>query len=119
MDVSPVEAKTANGRLHLSKPVSVSIIGIFAILLVGALYFARAFFLPVIGSFAIIALSEGTRIWFGSMEGVSQMSFGLVLVICILFLPRGIEGVVRRRKKQQATADATSPALATVPGGKS
>lgn len=53
---------------------------------------------PVIGSFAIIALSEGTRIWFGNMEGISQMTFGLVLVICILFLPRGIEGLFRRQK---------------------
>ncbi|MFC5504017.1 branched-chain amino acid ABC transporter permease [Bosea massiliensis] len=74
---------------------------------------------PVIGSFAIIALSEGTRIWFGNMEGVSQMTFGLVLVICILFLPRGIEGVMQGRKKKQATADALSPALATGPGGRS
>ncbi|MBX9911079.1 MAG: branched-chain amino acid ABC transporter permease [Beijerinckiaceae bacterium] len=74
---------------------------------------------PVIGSFAIIALSEGTRIWFGNMEGVSQMTFGLVLVVCILFLPRGIEGVMHRRKKRQATAGAASPALATGRGGKS
>lgn len=74
---------------------------------------------PVIGSFAIIALSEGTRIWFGNMEGVSQMTFGLVLVVCILFLPRGIEGVMHRRKKQQATAGTPAPALATGRGGKS
>lgn len=74
---------------------------------------------PVIGSFAIIALSEGTRIWFGNMEGVSQMTFGLVLVVCILFLPRGIEGVMHRRKKQKATAVAPAPALATGRGGKS
>lgn len=62
---------------------------------------------PVIGSFAIIALSEGTRIWFGNMEGASQMTFGLVLVVCTLFLPRGIEGLLqRRRKKPNATPSA-------------
>lgn len=52
---------------------------------------------PVIGSVAIIALSEATRVWFGSIEGISQLAFGLVLVICILFLPRGIEGLIHGR----------------------
>ncbi|MEP9380475.1 branched-chain amino acid ABC transporter permease [Aquabacter sp. CN5-332] len=52
---------------------------------------------PVIGSVAIIALSEATRIWFGSMEGISQLTFGLVLIVCILFLPKGIEGLIRGR----------------------
>lgn len=51
---------------------------------------------PVIGSIAIIFLSEGTRIWFGSMEGISQLTFGLVLIVCILFLPKGIEGLIQR-----------------------
>ncbi|MEP9370403.1 branched-chain amino acid ABC transporter permease [Xanthobacter sp. VNH20] len=51
---------------------------------------------PVIGSIAIIFLSEGTRIWFGSMEGISQLTFGLVLIVCILFLPKGIEGLTQR-----------------------
>ena len=47
MDVSPIEGKTGKARLHLSRAVSISIIGTFVILLVGAFYFARAFFLPV------------------------------------------------------------------------
>ena len=48
MDLGPVEGnKAVTARLHLSKPVSVSIIGTFVLLLIGALYFARGFFLPV------------------------------------------------------------------------
>lgn len=70
---------------------------------------------PVIGSFAIIALSEGTRIWFGNMEGISQMTFGIVLVICILFLPRGIEGLFRRWKKAFASSH---PSGREVPAGE-
>lgn len=56
---------------------------------------------PVIGSVAIIALSEATRIWFGSVEGVSQLTFGLVLIVCILFLPKGIEGLMRDRRARR------------------
>lgn len=61
---------------------------------------------PVIGSVAIIALSEATRIWFGSVEGVSQLTFGLVLIVCILFLPKGIEGLIRNRRARRKAAPA-------------
>ena len=50
---------------------------------------------PVIGSFAIVAISEGSRILFGQQEGFSQLVYGLVLVIGILFMPRGIWGALR------------------------
>ena len=45
---------------------------------------------PVIGSMVIIALSEATRYYLGDVEGVSQLTFGLILVLCILFMPRGV-----------------------------
>jgi len=70
---------------------------------------------PVIGSVAIIAMSEGTRIWFGNIEGVSQLTFGLVLVTCILFLPRGMEGLFRRRQKASAPS---RPLGGEVPAGQ-
>lgn len=63
---------------------------------------------PVIGAVAIVALAEATRIWFGSMEGVSQLTFGLVLIVCILFLPKGIEGLIRGRSGR---AQSRSPLL--------
>lgn len=71
---------------------------------------------PVIGAVAIIALSEGTRIWFGDVEGISQMMFGFVLVICILFLPRGIEGLAHRRARAMAKPAGTGPLPAAAPG---
>lgn len=67
---------------------------------------------PVIGSVAIVALSEGTRIWFGNIEGVSQLTFGFILVICILFLPKGIEGLIKARSERSASPPSLeSPAI--------
>ena len=63
---------------------------------------------PVIGAVAIVALAEATRIWFGSMEGVSQLTFGFVLIVCILFLPKGIEELIRGRSGR---AQSRSPLL--------
>ncbi|HYG91755.1 MAG TPA: branched-chain amino acid ABC transporter permease [Azospirillum sp.] len=57
---------------------------------------------PVIGSIGIIFLSEGTRIAFGANEGYSQLIFGVVLVIGILFMPHGIYGVYRRLRQRAA-----------------
>jgi branched-chain amino acid transport system permease protein len=74
---------------------------------------------PVIGAVAIVALAEGTRIWFGSMEGVSQLTFGLVLIVCVLFLPKGVEGLIRGRARR---AKAQPPPLlpaSSMPGAKS
>ncbi len=51
---------------------------------------------PVIGSFGIVAFSEATRIWLGNVEGVSQLAFGVILVLCILFMPNGLYGTWRR-----------------------
>ena len=57
------------------------------------------------GAFGIIILSETTRLWLGTHEGVSQLVFGLVLIVGILFMPRGIYGSLRdrwrRRRRQQ------------------
>src|SRR3546814_14046359 len=37
---------------------------------------------PVIGSITLIVFSEATRIFFGGIEGVSQLTFGILLVVC-------------------------------------
>jgi branched-chain amino acid transport system permease protein len=47
---------------------------------------------PVIGSVAIVFLSELTRIWLGMREGWSLLIYGVILVVCIMFMPRGIAG---------------------------
>jgi branched-chain amino acid transport system permease protein len=41
-------------------------------------------------------LSEASRIIFGQQEGFSQLIYGLVLIVGILFLPAGIWGAMRR-----------------------
>ena len=67
---------------------------------------------PVLGSIAIIALSEGTRIGLGAHEGISQLTYGLVLVLSILFMPRGLNGLwvsLRGRLKQPAPQETRIP----------
>ena len=73
---------------------------------------------PVIGAVAIVALSEGTRIWFGSMEGVSQLTFGLVLIVCVLFLPKGAEGLIRGRARRAKAQPAPLLPASSMPGAK-
>ena len=48
---------------------------------------------PVVGAFAIVGLSELTRILFGANEGVGQLIFGALLVLSILVMPMGIYGL--------------------------
>ena len=54
------------------------------------------------------------------MEGDSRLPSGLILVICILFLPRGIEGLIKRRSETATApqAPAIRPA-ASIPGAGS
>lgn len=51
---------------------------------------------PVIGAFGIVFLSELSRIAFGAHDGASQLVFGSVLVVGILFMPNGIYGSLAR-----------------------
>ena len=50
---------------------------------------------PVIGSLLGVLLSEATRIWLGT-KGFSLLVYGFALVLCILFLPDGIWGGIRK-----------------------
>lgn len=108
MDVSLVEAKTADGRLHLSKPVSVSIIGIFAILLVGALYFARAFFLPVMLAL-LITLTFSPLVRYLRRHGVPSV-ISAVLIVLAMFGAFGAASYYLADPVSQVIADA--PAVA-------
>jgi branched-chain amino acid transport system permease protein len=69
---------------------------------------------PVVGSFGIVFLSEFSRIWLGAHEGASQLVFGAVLVVGILFMPKGIYGSFRR-----LWARLFRPAEQTRPAGRS
>jgi predicted PurR-regulated permease PerM len=84
MDLSPVDGKTATQvRLRLSKPVSFSIIGIFVILLVGAFYFARAFFLPVMLAL-LVTLTFSPLVRYLRRHGVPSFVSAILLVVTLL-----------------------------------
>lgn len=61
---------------------------------------------PVIGAAVAIGISEATRIWFG-VSGLSLLVYGVILCLCILYLPNGIWGAVTGRRKKPAGPRAT------------
>jgi branched-chain amino acid transport system permease protein len=65
---------------------------------------------PVIGAFAIIGLSELSRMAMGVKEGYSLLIYGVLLVASITFMPKGLYGIlIARRGRKNAPA---SPAAA-------
>jgi predicted PurR-regulated permease PerM len=108
MDVRPVEEKTANARLQLSKPVSVSIVGIFVILLIGAFYFARAFFLPVMLAM-LVTLTFSPMVRYLRRHGIPSV-ISAVLLVLALFGVFGTASVYLADPVSQVVAEA--PAIA-------
>lgn len=59
---------------------------------------------PVLGALALHVLADLTRNLFGQLPGINMVIYGAVLVLIVMFLPRGIAGMgvpVRRRRKPQ------------------
>jgi len=48
---------------------------------------------PVLGALALQALSELTRNLFGALPGINMVIYGAVLVLIVMFMPRGIAGL--------------------------
>jgi branched-chain amino acid transport system permease protein len=61
---------------------------------------------PVIGSIAVLALSELTRLYFNYSGGVSLLVYGCVLVFGVLAMPRGLVGLRKRwtRRSPEVTS---------------
>jgi branched-chain amino acid transport system permease protein len=61
---------------------------------------------PLLGAAALHALSEVTREVIGDVPGISLVLYGVLLVIMVLFMPRGIASIahLRRRKRVPAAA---------------
>lgn len=58
---------------------------------------------PVLGAIALHLLADVTRNLFGALPGINMVIYGVVLVLIVMFLPRGIAGIGvplrwRRRK---------------------
>ena len=47
---------------------------------------------PVVGALALHVLADLTRNLFGQLPGINMVSYGAVLVLIVMFLPRGIAG---------------------------
>jgi predicted PurR-regulated permease PerM len=108
MDLSPVEARPPDVRSQLSKPVSVSIVGIFVILLVGAFYFARAFFLPVMLSL-LVTLTFSPAVRYLRHRGVPSV-ISAVLLVLAMFAAFGAAAITLSDPVSQVITDA--PAIA-------
>ena len=95
-------------RLYLAKAVSLSIIGTFIILIIGALYFARGFVLPVILAL-LIALTFNPLVRYLARRGVPAFASAIVLVIG-LFAAIGSTSLYLAEPVSRIIADA--PAIA-------
>src|SRR5262245_8650125 len=108
MDVSPVEGKSAKARLHLSRPVSISIIGIFVILLIGALYFASCFFLPVMLSL-LVTLTFSPTVRYLRHRGIPSV-ISAILIVLAMFAAFGTAAIYLADPISEVISDA--PAIA-------
>jgi len=55
---------------------------------------------PTIGTALIVSLEEYIRIAYGTKYiGISEMAYGLALIVLIIFLPKGLYGTIREKVK--------------------
>ena len=73
--------------------ISVSLQIVFAAI-VGGMY---ALLGPTVGALLTISLNEGLRVGFGtSFIGAANTIYGMLLILCIIFMPHGIVGTLRK-----------------------
>jgi len=66
---------------------------------------------PTVGALLTIALTEGLRVWFGTnFIGAANTIYGILLIVFIIFMPRGILGLfetlrARRSRTRAASTD--------------
>lgn len=68
---------------------------------------------PVLGAAVLYALGEFTRNLFGELPGLSMVIYGMVLILIVMFLPRGLTGAgasVRRLLGMDSKARAATHA---------
>jgi branched-chain amino acid transport system permease protein len=65
---------------------------------------------PTVGALLTISLTEGLRVWFGTdFVGAANTIYGILLILFIIFMPRGIMGVVEALRGLRARGG-TAPA---------
>jgi branched-chain amino acid transport system permease protein len=66
---------------------------------------------PTVGAFLTIALNESLRVWFGTnFIGAANTIYGILLILFIIFMPRGIMGLVETVRVPRRRAPAPAPA---------
>jgi branched-chain amino acid transport system permease protein len=55
---------------------------------------------PVVGALALHVLADLTRNLFGQLPGINMVVYGCVLVLIVMFLPRGVAGLGQRWQKK-------------------
>jgi branched-chain amino acid transport system permease protein len=62
---------------------------------------------PTVGAFFTIALTEGLRVWFGAnFVGAANTIYGVLLILFVIFMPRGILGWLEAACRPRAGAAA-------------
>ena len=85
--------------------IAVSLQIVFAAI-VGGMY---AMLGPTVGALLTISLNEGLRIAFGTnFIGAANTIYGILLILCIIFMPRGIVGVLERVGVRRARSEAVA-----------
>lgn len=64
---------------------------------------------PTVGAFLTIALTEGLRVWFGTeFVGAANTIYGILLILFIILMPRGIVGLVSTLRTDRSHASAAA-----------
>jgi len=59
---------------------------------------------PTVGALLTIALTEGLRVWFGTnFVGAANTIYGILLILFVVFMPRGILGWLETARRPRAT----------------
>jgi branched-chain amino acid transport system permease protein len=65
---------------------------------------------PTIGAFFTLALTEGLRVWFGaSFIGAANTIYGILLILFVIFMPRGIWGLFEKVRLRTRSAAPPPP----------
>jgi branched-chain amino acid transport system permease protein len=68
---------------------------------------------PSVGALLTLALTEGLRVWFGTdFIGAANTIYGILLVLCVIFLPQGVVGALQGLTVKRAPQRKAAPAKA-------
>jgi branched-chain amino acid transport system permease protein len=66
---------------------------------------------PTVGSLLTLSLTEGLRVWFGTnFIGAANTIYGILLILCIIFMPQGIVGALKGMRLWSPRKKAAAPA---------